>query len=177
MMNNRQGLTLIEILIAAGVLIILGIGGYYLLSKDEPRSEINVSEPTTTNSIPAPGFEDVGEMIVDDETMVDDSMVKEDTMVDEQPGAVKEITMTVKQWKFTPNRIEVNKGDTVRLTIQSIDVAHGISIPQFNVSTFLSPGNTTVVEFVASETGSFTFFCNVSCGSGHRGMTGTLIVN
>jgi len=32
-----------------------------------------------------------------------------------QPPHVKDITMNVKSWSYSPNEIEVNKGDLVRL--------------------------------------------------------------
>ena len=46
----------------------------------------------------------------------------------------------------------------------------------FNVSEMLEPGKTVSVEFVADKQGTFSFFCNVFCGSGHGNMKGTLIV-
>jgi len=70
----------------------------------------------------------------------------------------------------------VNKGDRVKLMIQSADIAHGIKIDAFNVNNRLEPGQTTIVEFVADKAGTFSFYCNVFCGDGHSGMKGTLIV-
>lgn len=89
----------------------------------------------------------------------------------------KEFQMTAKQWKFTPSRIEVNKGDKVILNIKSIDVAHGFALPDFGVNERLEPGKEVTVEFMADKTGEFTFFCNVICGSGHGSMRGVLVVN
>lgn len=67
-------------------------------------------------------------------------------------------------------------GDVVKLVITSIDVKHGIAIPDFNISQQLEPGTTTTVEFTANKAGTFGFFCNMFCGEGHWEMTGTLIV-
>jgi len=91
-------------------------------------------------------------------------------------AAIKEFTMTAKKWEFTPSIITVNEGDTVKLTIESIDVNHGITLAAFGVSEILSPGNTVDIEFVANQKGTFSFFCSVPCGSGHSTMKGTLIV-
>lgn len=88
----------------------------------------------------------------------------------------KEFDVIAKQWDFSPNTITVNEGDNVILNIESIDVNHGFALTTFGISEFLSPGNTVKVEFVADKTGTFSFFCNVSCGSGHGGMRGTLVV-
>lgn len=90
--------------------------------------------------------------------------------------AVKTISMTAKMWDFSPSTITVNKGDAVKLSIKSIDVDHGFFLPDFGVNTFLKPGMTTSASFTADKTGTFSFSCNVSCGSGHGSMRGTLIV-
>lgn len=87
-----------------------------------------------------------------------------------------EISVSAKRWKFDPSIIAVKKGDRVKLSIQSIDVTHGFSIPDFNVNETLKPNETTIVEFTADKTGTFTFACSVFCGSGHSTMKGTLIV-
>lgn len=90
---------------------------------------------------------------------------------------IKEFTMTASQWKFEPNEIIVNEGDKVRLSVTSIDVAHGLSIPDYGIDEYLSPGQTVNIEFIADRKGTFPFACSVSCGVGHSGMGGKLIVN
>ncbi|PNX45912.1 MAG: hypothetical protein BV456_12990 [Thermoplasmata archaeon M8B2D] len=92
-------------------------------------------------------------------------------------GAVKEFDMIAKQWEFDPSTIEVNQGDTVLLHITSTDVDHGIALPAFGVEEHLNPGETVDVQFVADKKGTYTFFCDVYCGPGHKDMTGTLVVN
>jgi cytochrome c oxidase subunit 2 len=91
-------------------------------------------------------------------------------------GEVKEFEITARQFEFEPATIRANLGDTVKLKIRSVDVPHGIAIPEFGVSERLEPGEEVQVEFVANKQGTFTFFCNVPCGSGHRDMKGQLIV-
>ena len=92
-------------------------------------------------------------------------------------GTVKEFDLTAKQWEFSPSTITVNKGDTVKLHISSIDVTHGFGLPDFGINKTLSPGSTVDIEFVADKRGTFTFACTIICGSGHGGMNGQLIVN
>jgi len=89
---------------------------------------------------------------------------------------VKEFDVIASQWKFSPSKIEVNEGDEVVLNVRSVDVAHGIAIPAFEINEYLSPGQTVRMEFVADRKGTFTFSCSVSCGVGHIGMIGKLIV-
>jgi len=92
-------------------------------------------------------------------------------------GGVKEFSIIAKQWKFDPATITVNQGDKVRLSITSIDVAHGIAIPDYRINEYLTPGQTVNIEFTADRKGTFIFSCSVSCGVGHTGMRGKLIVN
>ena len=93
-----------------------------------------------------------------------------------QETNVKEFNIVASQWKFSPSTIEVNEGDKVILNVESIDVAHGIAIPGFGINEYLSPGQTVRMEFVADRKGTFVFSCSVSCGVGHSGMVGKLIV-
>ncbi len=93
-----------------------------------------------------------------------------------QSTTVKEFTMTAKQWAFDPSEIRVKAGDTVRLKVKSIDVTHGFSLPDFNIDEKLEPGKEVAVEFIANKKGTFTFFCSVLCGQGHKDMKGTLVV-
>ena len=93
-----------------------------------------------------------------------------------QTGQVKEFKMTAKQFAFEPEIIEVNKGDKVRLIVTSIDVPHGIAIPEYGINERLNPGEPVTIEFIADKEGTFTAFCSVFCGSGHSNMKGKIIV-
>lgn len=89
---------------------------------------------------------------------------------------IKEFTIVARQFVFEPDTITVNTGDTVKLTINSVDVTHGFAISEFGVNVILPRGKTKTVEFVASLAGTYRMFCSVQCGSGHSSMKGTLIV-
>src|SRR3989344_5219597 len=111
------------------------------------------------------------------DTSPSDSTGPADSGSTNQPESqVKEISMTAKKFEFNPSTITVKKADQVKLTIKSLDVTHGFSIPDLNVNANLDAGKETVVEFTPDKTGTFTFVCSVFCGSGHSGMKGTLIV-
>ena len=84
--------------------------------------------------------------------------------------------MTAKQWEFSPATITVNKGDSVRITINSVDVAHGFNLPDFNINQQINPGKPTMVEFIADKQGTFSFACSIPCGKGHNKMTGEIII-
>lgn len=91
-------------------------------------------------------------------------------------NAVKEFTLTAKRFEFSPATITVNKGDKVRLVVTSLDVPHGISIPEYGINERLDVGKPVTIEFTADKQGSFTSYCSVACGDGHGNMKGKLIV-
>jgi cytochrome c oxidase subunit II len=92
-------------------------------------------------------------------------------------GAVKEITVVAERFKFTPDRIEVNQGDTVRITVKSADGSHGFAIKRLRVDAFVPKGGQPVtVEFLASQAGSFPITCSEYCGRGHSQMKAVLEV-
>ena len=104
-------------------------------------------------------------------------------------GKVRDIAMKAESWRFTPNIIEVNRGDLVRLhfTTAQDEVAlyngHGFGIEGYNVNVFLLKGTQQTVEFVADKPGTFTFRCTSFCSSpeaaleNHFNMVGKLIVH
>lgn len=94
----------------------------------------------------------------------------------QQNSRVKQFNMTAAQFEFTPAQIKVSEGDTVRLTIKNLDVAHGFAINELNINQVLPAGKTTTFEFEAYKKGTYRFYCSVVCGSGHLSMVGELIV-
>jgi cytochrome c oxidase subunit 2 len=95
-------------------------------------------------------------------------------------GVVREFTMTAENFKYVPNVIEVNPGDTVLIHIKGLDDGsgngHGFSLSNFKINEVIRKDKTTEIEFIADKKGTFTFSCSVPCGSGHSSMKGTLIV-
>ena len=104
------------------------------------------------------------------------SAEKETEKASSTQEVVKEFKITARQFQFEPSTIEVNKGDKVKLIVTSVDVPHGIAIPEYGIDKRLEPGKPATIEFIADKQGTFTAFCSVFCGSGHSGMKGKLIV-
>ena len=100
-----------------------------------------------------------------------------DLVFDNYEGPLKEFDIIASNWDFNPGLIQVNLGDRVVLHIESVDVYHGIALPDFGVNKQLPPGENVKVEFIADKKGTFSFFCSVSCGGGHNSMGGQLIVS
>jgi len=129
------------------VLVAVVLGGGIWLTKKEPV-------PTTTTII-----------------------VPSATPTTATTGNVVEATVSGSEFKFAPNAISAKKGDTVRVLFKNTgSMFHDFVIDEFGVATSqLSEGEEEEVEFVASKSGSFEFYCSVD---DHRakGMKGTLLV-
>jgi len=90
---------------------------------------------------------------------------------------VKDITIEAYSFGFNQSGPEIHVGDHVRVHVTSSSGTHGVAIPDFGIATgAVSPGQEEVIEFDATQAGSFTYFCNVPCGPGHRSMRSALVV-
>ncbi len=95
-------------------------------------------------------------------------------------GSVVDVYMTAIRSHFTPDRIEVNEGDTVNLHVtnieQSDDQTHGFAVDMYGVNLSLEPGKEENVTFKADAPGTFPYYCTEFCSALHLEMTGYLLV-
>jgi heme/copper-type cytochrome/quinol oxidase subunit 2 len=94
----------------------------------------------------------------------------------DQAPTRREFTVTARDYSFSPNRVEVQQDDLIKLTVQSADNAYGFTIDDYRVSKRVPAGGSTVVEFRADRAGTFAFYSNLSNDSRHSKMSGQLIV-
>jgi cytochrome c oxidase subunit 2 len=96
---------------------------------------------------------------------------------DRQHGEPRVIEVLAKRFEFEPSRIEVEEGETVRLTVRSADGMHGVGIKKFKIAEEVPRGGVPVtIEFTATAVGEFDIMCSQFCGKGHNGMKGKLVV-
>src|SRR3989339_486780 len=69
----------------------------------------------------------------------------------------KEFTVKAFRFGYSPDVIEVNKGDKVKIIINNTDTLHGIRVPDLNLK-----GNSTI-EFTADKEGEFVWYCTNMC--------------
>jgi len=86
------------------------------------------------------------------------------------------IKMTVKRFQYEPREIHVKKGVPVVLEITSLDVPHGFNLPELKVRADVIPGQVTRVHLVPDRVGTFTFRCDIFCGTQHEDLDGSLTV-
>jgi len=86
------------------------------------------------------------------------------------------IRIVAKKFVFVPAEIRVKQGETVTLQFTAPEVPMGFNLADFKLRTDILPGQVASLELTPDKAGSFTFLCDVFCGSGHEDMNGTLIV-
>jgi cytochrome c oxidase subunit 2 len=86
------------------------------------------------------------------------------------------IKILARRFTYTPNKLSLKKGIPVVLELTTADVLMGFSAPDFDVRADIVPGQVTRVRLAPDKVGTFTFLCDVFCGSGHETMNGTITV-
>jgi cytochrome c oxidase subunit II len=88
----------------------------------------------------------------------------------------KIVKITARRFEYSPQEITLKKGVPVILQLTTEDRSHGFNIPSMNLRAEITPGKTTEVKVTPQKGGTFDFFCDVFCGSGHEGMNGKITV-
>ena len=79
------------------------------------------------------------------------------------PTPSKEIVVSGSEYSFNPANITITKGEKIRLTFTNVGSQfHNLIINGIDVKTkTVATGKSDTIEFTASESGSFTFFCEI----------------
>ena len=84
----------------------------------------------------------------------------------------REFNITASSFSFSPNAISVSKGDKIKIRIANAGGTHTFDIDELNIHKS-TPAGVTEIEFTASKSGTFKFYCAMP---GHKdsGMKGSL---
>ncbi|MEI2650940.1 MAG: Sec-dependent nitrous-oxide reductase [Microthrixaceae bacterium] len=90
------------------------------------------------------------------------------------------INMAVIRSHFTPDLVEVEQGDHVVWHFTNLettqDATHGFAVPGYNINLSLEAGESATVEFDATQSGVFNFYCTEFCSALHLEMMGHFLV-
>lgn len=109
-------------------------------------------------------------------TFVDQYKVGEENgvpVVAPPPGS--DVYIRASTWQWYPI-LQLEKGETYRLHISSMDLQHGFSLQPVNINLQIIPGYDYVATIVPTSSGEFTIVCNEFCNLGHHTMVGKVIV-
>ncbi len=112
------------------------------------------------------------------EAMVDAYTVREegDTGIPVvHPPAGGDVYMIARVYEWWPV-LELEKGESYRLHLSSMDVQHGFSLQPTNINLQIHPGYEMVLTVTPDEAGEFSVVCNEFCGIGHHTMVGRIYV-
>src|SRR3990172_604424 len=80
------------------------------------------------------------------------------------PREIFIVARTVERGGWSPARIVVKRGETVRLRILAEDATHGFQLLHFGVDAgAIKTGTIKSIEFNADRAGEFPFYCSVRC--------------
>jgi cytochrome c oxidase subunit II len=86
------------------------------------------------------------------------------------------IKITARGFEFSPDVIHLKRSVPVVLEFATLDRRHGFKSEGLGLRAEIRPGQTSRIRVVPSKAGTFPFHCDVFCGDGHEGMTGTIVV-
>jgi cytochrome c oxidase subunit II len=88
----------------------------------------------------------------------------------------REFTIVGRRYAFSPDRIEVNQDDLVKVTLVAEDIPHSFTIDAYRIAKRAAPERPVTFEFRADRSGTFEFYCNLTTDEGCRRMRGELVV-
>jgi len=89
------------------------------------------------------------------------------------PGT--DIYMLARLWEWWPI-LELEKNQTYRLHLSSMDWMHGFSLQPTNINIQVHPNYEMVLTLKPTDSGAFGVVCNEFCGIGHHIMLGKIYV-
>jgi cytochrome c oxidase subunit 2 len=112
------------------------------------------------------------------EEMTDQYTVREEgelgiPVVHPPPGS--DIYLVARLWEWWPI-LELEKDQSYRLHLSSMDWQHGFSLQPTNINLQIHPNYDMVVTVTPDKAGEYGIVCNEYCGIGHHTMIGKMYV-
>ena len=108
--------------------------------------------------------------------MVESHQVREESglpVVHPPPGS--DVYLIARLWQWWPI-LELEKGQSYRLHLSSLDWQHGVSLQPTNINVQVHPGCELVRTVQPDRAGAYSVVCNEFCGIGHHLMVGKIYV-
>ena len=109
------------------------------------------------------------------------AMVEQYTVRDESgfpvvhPPPGSDVYLIARLWQWWPI-LELEKDQSYRLHISSMDWQHGFSLQPVNINLQIHPGYEMVLTVTPDQAGEYGVVCNEFCGIGHHTMIGKIYV-
>jgi len=86
------------------------------------------------------------------------------------------VQITAKRFAFSPDKITLKRGQTVKLRIHSEDVTHGFFLRPLKIDEEIPAGQSVDVTVTPQVAGTFLTICDHFCGANHGNMAMTIVV-
>ena len=87
------------------------------------------------------------------------------------------VTLQAKRFECNPERLEIRMGESLELSLESLDVEHGFKCKGLGIKPVkFKKGQQVTVKLLPQKPGTYSFACAHFCGLGHRRMTGEIVV-
>jgi heme/copper-type cytochrome/quinol oxidase subunit 2 len=80
-------------------------------------------------------------------------------------AAVPTVAVRASKRGFSPSRLTLRKGETVRVVLSSDDVEHCFAIDELRVEKRIVPGRPTRFDLAPDRAGVFPFYCCLESGA------------
>ena len=91
------------------------------------------------------------------------------------PPAGSDVYLVARLWEWWPV-LELERGQSYRLHISSMDWLHGFSLQPENINIQVHPGYEHVLQVQPTKAGTYSIICNEYCGINHHTMVSRLYV-
>jgi len=91
-------------------------------------------------------------------------------------SAERVVRIEASKFRYDPPKVTLKRGEPVVLELTSSDRSHGFKLVELGIDVKILPGETTQVRVQPDTAGTFSFACDVFCGSGHEEMDGEIVV-
>jgi heme/copper-type cytochrome/quinol oxidase subunit 2 len=98
-------------------------------------------------------------------------------LIPEAVDSTQTINITVSRYGLSPERIELQADERIRLNVLALDGTPGCHVKGLGLNAAIPSGARSVtVELAPKEVGTFEISCSKCCGRGHGPTTALLIV-
>ena len=84
----------------------------------------------------------------------------------QEQGTTREFKVVGSHNAFQPSTIEVHRNDLVKINFTAEDIAHSFTVDGYRISKRAGIGQSVTFEFRADQSGTFTYYCNLSQDDG-----------
>jgi heme/copper-type cytochrome/quinol oxidase subunit 2 len=88
----------------------------------------------------------------------------------------RDVSIVGRDFRFTPDRVEVAQDDLVRVTFKSEGRPYSFAIDAYRIMKRAAADRAIVFEFHADQPGTFPYYCNLTSVAQCKDMRGTLVV-